>query len=153
MATRSLFTLCLLVASLASTAAFAQGYAHAHASTPTAHDTALQNAFECRGVAPDIDVALQARQIPLDGTTHATLHPPLSVLGFKVSDVTVFRDGGEDVYAIYVKGQGAAIAKALKKATWPGARGFTASSLPGGVTRLACSIAPGAAAGDEGSSD
>lgn len=129
-----------VAAVLFGTAAHAASDAPVRASTPKAYDTALQNAFECRSVAPNIDLALQARQILLDGQTHATLNPPITVLGFKVSDVTVFRDGGEDVYTSYIKGQGAALAAALKKAKWPGASGFLASALPGGVTRLACSI-------------
>lgn len=129
------------------------GTSSMHASVPKAYDTALQNAFECRSVAPDIDLALQAREIVMDGQTHATLDPPITVLGFTVNDVTVFRDSGEDVYAIYLKNMGAAIAATLKKSTWPGATGFTASSLPGGVTRLACSISPGASAGEAGDGD
>lgn len=118
-------------------------------SAPKAHDAALQNAFECRDVAPDIDLALQARQIALDGETHTTLNPPITVLGFKVSDVTVFRDSGEDIYTAYIKDRGDAVAAALKKAKWPSAAGFSASSLPDGVTRLACSISPGSAPGGD----
>lgn len=137
MKTRLLHTLSFFAAVLIGSAAHA---APVQASTPKAYDTALQNAFECRSVSPDIDLALQARRITLDGQTHTTLNPPITVLGFKVSDVTVFRGGGEDVYAVYIKGQGAAIAAALKKAKWPGAASITPSSLSGGITRLACSI-------------
>jgi hypothetical protein len=119
-------------------------------STPKAYDAVLQDAFECRGVAPNIDLALQMRQIATDGVTHTTLTPPITVLGFKAEDVTVFRDSGEDVYTVYIKSQGAAVAATLKKkAKWPGAAGFSVSSLSGGVTRLACSISPSPGAGGD----
>jgi hypothetical protein len=119
----------------------------ARVSTPKAYDTILQNAFECRGVASKIDLALQARQITTDGQTPTELDPPITVFGFKVSKVTVFRDSGEDVYASYIPGSGTtkvAILAAVKKANWPGAKAITLASTPDG-TRVACSIAPGPA--------
>ena len=123
----------------------------ARASTPKAYDTALQNAFECRSVASNIDLALEARQISTDGQTVTELDPPITVLGFKVSKVTVFRDSGEDVYASYIVGGGStkeAIFAAVKKAKWSGAKNITLSSVADG-TRLACSIAPGPASGSD----
>ena len=122
---------CFLAAALIGSGVRA---APVQASTHKAYESILQAAFECRGVSPDIDLALQSRRIVLDGVTHTVLNPPITVLGFKVSDVTVFRDGGEDVYAVYLTGQGAAIAAAFSPDR------FKVSSLPGGVTRLACSI-------------
>jgi len=147
---RYLFTLSVFAGALIGTVAYAQGHVNSRASTPTTYDTTLQKAFECRSVASNIDLALRTRHIAPDGQTHTTLTPPLFVLGFKVSDVTVFRDSGEDVYAVYLKDQGAAVAVALKKATWPGAAGFSAASVPGGMTRLACSISPGPAGSGDG---
>lgn len=143
------FALALIASTVLGTAVHAMVSAPVLSSTPKAYDAVLQEAFECRRVAPDIDLALRARQIPLDGETHVTLNPPITVLGFKVSDVTVFRDSGEDVYTVYISGHGLAIAAALKKAKWPGASGFSLSSLPHGVTRLSCSISPGPAADND----
>ncbi len=140
------FALALIASTVLGTATHAMVSPSMLPSTPKVHDTVLQDAFECRSIAPDIDLALQAHQIHFDGVPHATLNPPITVLGFKVSHVTVFRDSGEDVYTAYISGHGSAIAAALKKAKWPGALGFSLSSLPDGVTRLSCSISPGPAA-------
>ncbi len=116
-------------------------------SSQKANDKVLQDAFECRAVAPNIETALASRRITqLDGETHTTLHPPITVLGFKVSDVTVFGNGGEQVYSAYVHAPKAVVDAAVNKAkaTWPSADGLSAYAADGGFTRLECSMSPSA---------
>ena len=63
---------------------------------------ALQDAFECRAISGKIDGALQARTVRTDGKTQTHLAPPIMFFGFPVTDVTVFREGGEDIYTSYI---------------------------------------------------
>lgn len=100
-----------------------------------AHDT-WTAAFECRGIPHGIDAALRTRGIPTDAT-EVQLKEPIHVFGFPVTRVSVFREGGEDVYRAYIRGSLAEV-KAAAEMQRPG-RVVISQASPE-VVMVACTI-------------
>lgn len=70
----------------------------------TLDSSVLERALECEAHDGTIDDALSAAAIPTDGTV-TTLPVAVRVFDYSVSDVSFFREGGEDVYIAILPAQ------------------------------------------------
>ncbi len=81
-----------LLLALAATAATA-------APPAPAPQDVLRSALECREIPDGIDAALTALNIPFDAAR--TSIAPLQIHGSETREVSVFREGGTDLYTSY----------------------------------------------------
>lgn len=79
---------------------FVLGAAVIAAPSPPTSSDALQNALECRSVDDGLDAELVARSVPFDATL-TTLASAVRIYGISTAEVSVFREGGTDLYTSY----------------------------------------------------